>query len=424
MKRRMSREEYYRRKRLQRRRIFWFIIVPLIIVIALGIFGVHSLMGKFGGNDAPPVSAGGTEQESQTDAEAEETQKASDQRLDRIIEEMNLHDKVCQLFIVTPEELTGSEGAVTAAGDVTRARLKEYPVGGMIYFAQNMVNKEQTESMITHIQSFAKDDEGIPLFISVDEEGGKVARAADSLGTTKFNPMYTYRSKGASTARDNAKTIASDLSSLGFNLDFAPVADTWSNPENTVIGQRAYSDDYSEAAELVAAAVKGFHSGGVACTLKHFPGHGDTAEDTHEGAAYVDKSLEQLKTEDFIPFMAGIKAGADMVMVGHITVPSIDTVPATLSSVIIQDVLRKDLGFKGVVITDALNMGALANTYSQADAALKAFQAGNDILLCTGDLEGAVQALENAVNTDVITEEQVDQSVKRILKLKIDRGIL
>ena len=422
MKRRMSREEYYRRKKLQRRRIFWFIVVPLIIVIGLGAYGVHSLIDKFG-NDTPAVSAGGSEEQAQTQEDAE-SEMAASQKLDRLLEGMTLHEKVSQLFIVTPEELTGSEGAVTAAGDVTRARLKEYPVGGVIYFADNLVSKEQTQSMITRIQGFAKDDTGIPLFIAVDEEGGVVARVADNLGTTKFQPMFTYRNDGAEKAKSNAKTIASDISELGFNLDFAPVADTWSNEANTVIGQRAYSDDYSQAADLVSAAVKGFHSGGVACTLKHFPGHGDTAEDTHEGSAYVNKTLEQLESEDFIPFVAGIKAGADMIMVGHITVPAIEAMPATFSSAVIQDILRGELRFKGVVVTDALNMGAIANTYSQADAALKAFEAGNDVLLCTGDLEGAVQALENAVNTGVITEERLDESVRRILKLKIDRGIL
>lgn len=421
MKRRMTREEYNRRKRIQRRRILWFIIIPLIVLIGLGAFGVHALMDRFGGSDKPAVSVG-TEEETQ--AESEESKKAASDKVDRLIEDMTLHDKICQLFIVTPEELTDSDSAVTAAGDVTKAQLKEYPVGGVIYFSDNLVSQEQTKTMISRIQSFANDQIGIPLFISVDEEGGTVARAADNLGTTKFKDMYTYRKDGADTAKSNAKIIASDLSALGFNLDFAPVADTWSNEENTVIGKRAYSDDYSEAAELVAAAVKGFHSGGVACVLKHFPGHGDTAEDSHEGSAYVNKPLDQLKSEDLIPFVAGIKAGADMVMVGHITVSNIDSQPATLSSEIIQDLLREDMRYRGIVITDALNMGAVANSYTQSELALKAFQAGNDILLCTGDLAGAVETMENAVETGALTEDRIDESLKRILQLKIDKGLL
>ncbi len=421
MKRRMTREEYNRRKRIQRRRILWFIIIPLIVLIGLGAFGVHALMDRFGGSDKPAVSVG-TEEETQ--AESEESKKAASDKVDRLIEDMTLHDKICQLFIVTPEELTDSDSAVTAAGDVTKAQLKEYPVGGVIYFSDNLVSQEQTKTMISRIQSFANDQIGIPLFISVDEEGGTVARVADSLGTTKFKDMYTYRSDGADKAKQNAKTIASDLSALGFNLDFAPVADTWSNEENTVIGKRAYSDDYSEAAELVAAAVKGFHSGGVACVLKHFPGHGDTAEDSHEGSAYVNKPLDQLKSEDLIPFVAGIKAGADMVMVGHITVSNIDSQPATLSSEIIQDILRADMRYRGVVITDALNMGAVANSYTQSELALKAFQAGNDILLCTGDLQGAVENMENAVESGDLSEDRIDESLKRILQLKIDKGLL
>ena len=174
----------------------------------------------------------------------------------------------------------------------------------------------------------------------------------------------------------------------------------------------------------MSAAVKGFHSGGVACVLKHFPGHGDTAEDSHEGSAYVNKTLDQLKSEDLIPFVAGIKAGADMVMVGHITVSNIDSQPATLSSEIIQGILREDMRYKGIVITDALNMGAVSNSYTQSELALKAFQAGNDILLCTGDLAGAVETMENAVDSGALSEDRIDESLKRILQLKIDKGLL
>ena len=343
-------------------------------------------------------------------------------RATEILADMTLHEKVCQLFIVTPEELTGV-GHVYAAGESTKACIQEYPVGGVIYFAQNLQNREQTVEMISNTQAYSVEATGIPMFISVDEEGGIVARCADKLGTTKFEPMYSYKDQGASVASGNAKTIATDIKELGFNLDFAPVADTWSNPSNRVIGTRAYSDNYAQAAELVAAAVDGFNEAGVACTLKHFPGHGDTAEDSHKTAAYSYRTLEQLREGEFMPFKAGIDAGADMIMTGHVIVPEIDSLPATLSAKMI-DILRGELGFDGVIITDSMAMNAIVSYYNVAEAHLMALQAGNDILLCGNDLHGSVARIEEAVQTGQLAESRIDESVMRILKLKIEKGIL
>jgi beta-N-acetylhexosaminidase len=214
------------------------------------------------------------------------------------------------------------------------------------------------------------------------------------------------------------------MAAYGFNLDFAPVADVWSNPENTVIGKRAYSDNYEQAAELVGTAADGFHAGGVLCTLKHFPGHGDTAEDSHYSSAYVKKSLEELEKEEFLPFESGISHGADFVMVGHLIVPDVDEAPATLSKTFIEDILRGELGFQGIVITDALQMSALAGNYSSEEIAVRAVQAGNDMLLEPADFKTSVQALEQAVVSGTITEERIDQSVARILSCKLKAGIV
>ena len=213
------------------------------------------------------------------------------------------------------------------------------------------------------------------------------------------------------------------MAGFGFNADFAPVADVWSNPENTVIGDRAYSTDFAQAAELVAAAVEGFHAGGVACTLKHFPGHGDTEADSHFSAVYVSRTLEELRERELLPFKAGIDAGADMVMIGHLICTELDDVPAPFSFRIVTELLRGELGFEGVVVTDALEMQALRD-YDCGEQCVRAVLAGVDLLLCPGDLDAALEALQTAVRDGVLSEERVDESVLRILTMKETRGML
>lgn len=339
-------------------------------------------------------------------------------RAEELLSSMTLREKLCQLMIVRPEVLTG-ESPVTAAGETTRLALETYPVGGLIYSVDNLVTQEQTREMISNTQSYSK----LPLFISADEEGGNVGRLMYKLGTTWVNSMYSYKDQGADTAYSNAKTIGTDMVSCLFNTDFAPVADVWTNPDNTVIGDRAYSDDFEQAAELVASAVLGFTDAGVVCCLKHFPGHGDTSTDTHEGAAVVSKSLDELRAGEFLPFISGIEAGADMVMIGHITVTSVDPEPATISKAIITDVLRGELGWDGVVIRDSLDMGALAG-YDNGEVCVKFLEAGGDILLGIPDIETALTSLEAAVTDGRLTESRIDESVQRVLELKISHGII
>lgn len=339
-------------------------------------------------------------------------------KAEELLSGMTLREKLCQLMIVRPETLTG-ESPVTAAGETTRLALESYPVGGLIYSVDNLVTQEQTREMITNTQSYSE----IPLFISADEEGGNVGRLMYKLGTTWVNDMYSYKDMGEDTAYANAYTIGSDMVSCLFNTDFAPVADVWTNPENTVIGDRAYSDDFNQASELVAAAVRGFTDAGVVCCVKHFPGHGDTSTDTHEGAAVVDKSLDELRAGELLPFESGIEAGVDMVMVGHITVTAVDDEPATISKAVITDLLREELGWDGVVITDSLDMGALAG-YDNGEVCVRFLEAGGDILLGVPDIEAALTALETAVTDGRLTEQRIDESVQRVLELKIAHGII
>lgn len=337
-----------------------------------------------------------------------------------IFSEMSLSDKIYQMIFVRPEAITGVTTA-TAASDATRAALQKYPVGGIVYSKSNMLSKEQLAGMISHTKSYAK----VPLFIATDEEGGKVNRLMDSVGTTKVDSPYSYKDNGINTASCNAKIIANDMNNLGFNLNFAPVADVWSNPNNAVIAQRAYSNNFREAGNLVDAAVRGFHEGGVCTTLKHFPGHGDTYEDTHTSTAYVSKSRDQLENEELQVFRKGIEAGTDLVMVGHMIVENIDnTAPASLSEKVVTELLRNEMNFTGLIITDSLEMNAVSEHYTGGEAAVRAIKAGNDLLLEPKDLNEAVMAVMNAVSQGEITEQQINEHVLRILEVKERAGIL
>lgn len=411
-------------------------IVLLIVMVCLaaGIWGIFMLRGSAGkagdhvendnGNTgvAADVTESGTTTEEQT-ADSQETTEVTEEEKPSLVDEtlagMTLHEKVCQMMFVTLEELTGEDG-VTVAGDATRQALENYPVGGIVYFAKNLESQDQVKEMIDNSQKYSS----IGLFVATDEEGGVVNRLMDTVGTTYIGSMYYYKDDGDETAYENAYTIANDMSALGFNLDFAPVADVWSNPDNTVIGERAYSDDYAQAAELVGNAVKGFNDGGVMCTLKHFPGHGDTAEDSHYSSAYVHRTKEEIMADEMQPFRSGIEAGAEFVMVGHLIVPDIDEVPATLSYKIATGILRDELKFEGVAITDSFEMESIADNYSVDDAVVMSVKAGMDMILQPKDMASAVNSIEQAVADGELSEDRIDESVRRILTLKESRGLL
>lgn len=410
------------------------VVLIVMVCLAAGIWGIFMLRGsagKAGGhveNDngntgvAADVTESGTTTEEQT-ADSQETTEVTEEEKPSLVDEtlvgMTLHEKVCQMMFVTPEEITGEDG-VTVAGDATRQALENYPVGGIVYFAKNLESQDQVKEMIDNSQKYSS----IGLFVATDEEGGVVNRLMDTVGTTYIGSMYYYKDDGDETAYENAYTIANDMSALGFNLDFAPVADVWSNPDNTVIGERAYSDDYAQAAELVGNAVKGFNDGGVMCTLKHFPGHGDTAEDSHYSSAYVHRTKEEIMADEMQPFRSGIEAGAEFVMVGHLIVPDIDEVPATLSYKIATGILRDELKFEGVAITDSFEMESIADNYSVDDAVVMSVKAGIDMILQPKDMASAVNSIEQAVADGELSEDRIDESVRRILTLKESRGLL
>ncbi|MDE5792356.1 MAG: glycoside hydrolase family 3 [Oscillospiraceae bacterium] len=341
-----------------------------------------------------------------------------------IMDMMTLEEKIYQLFIVTPELLTGAD-TVTIAEAQTQNALNSQPVAGLIYFADNLVNANQTTTMLSNSQQYARQS-GIGLFLAVDEEGGLVARCAKKLGTTALSPMAVYGERNNfNEAFSVGQTLGYDISQFGFNLDFAPVADVNLNSGNE-LGNRIFSDNPEITGNMVSGVVQGLQSTGVASTLKHFPGLGAENGNAHyDDAVYIDRTLEQLRTEEFIPFQSGINSGADFVMVSHQIVTGIgDNMPACLSYTVCTDLLRNELNFQGVIITDSFAMNTIAGRYSPEESAVLAIEAGVDIILIPTDLNASVQALENAVYSGRISEDRINQSVERILLEKQKLNLL
>ena len=390
------------------------------VAVAILILLICNIAQQTGSSDpSAAAQASASPEESATPEPTGEPQTDAVAEAQRLLDGMSTREKICQLLIVFPEQYLGASDGITTVTPELVQMLEEYPVSGMLLSLQNMTDADQLLALTSGLQAASR----FPLILCVDEEGGDVARLMEKVGTTKLHSMYSYRDQGPDVARANGRTLGQDLARFGFNTDLAPVADVWSNPENKVIGTRAYSDDFGEAAALVAAAVQGFHDSGCICCLKHFPGHGSTRTDTHKEAAFVDATLDELRENEFLPFQSGIDAGADMVMVGHLTVPAIDDVPAVYSRAIVTDLLRGELGFEGVIITDGLEMTA-AGTESDGAKALRALNAGCDLLLGLYDIPGAVHDLEQALASGALTEEELDAHVLRVLTLKVRYGLV
>lgn len=370
-------------------------------------------------------SAGGENREG-----SEESSSAGDSdhnRVEELLAGMSLEQKVAQMFMVTPEALTNYT-KVTAAGEVTKQRFMQYPVGGVIYMAGNLVDAEQTREMLKNMENYSIEFLGFPVFLGVDEEGGTVARIAKNSAFNVEN-VGDMSEIGASGDSDLAYlagcTIGAYLTDLGFNLDFAPVADVWSNKKNTVVKYRSFGSDVELVRDMVTAQLRGFSEQEILGAVKHFPGHGSTTADSHKGAAVVEKNLQELLECDLIPFKGAIEEGVPFVMVGHLSLPQIvgEDVPAVLSKEIIVGILREELGFDGIVITDALDMGAITDYYSSAQAAVMAVEAGADMLLMPEDFVEAYGGVLDAVQRGELSVERIDESVRRILRVKVGMTI-
>lgn len=430
-----------RRKRRMRNQILAYasLVMILAIVSVGGFFGIRAVSDVVSQREqekqmeeALALAEQATEEETtvvseeipettQEETTTEEIEEYTEEDLlnevvQSCISEMSLEDRVAGLFIITPEALTGVDKAVKA-GDGTKEALEKYPVGGLIYFKQNIQSKDQITEMLANTTAMSK----YPIFLAVDEEGASVARVADALGLDKVDDCATIGATGdPNNAYTTYQTIGSYLMEYGFNLNFAPVADVLTNPDNDAIGNRSFGSDADVVSPMVASAVKGLEETGVTACMKHFPGQGDADGDTHTEMASTDRTLDDMRQTELKPFAAGIEAGAQMIMVGHIAVPSEtgDNTPASLSKELITDVLREEMGYNGVVITDALNMSAVSEYYDSAQAAVMALKAGADMVLMPEDFEAAYEGVLAAVEDGTISEARINDSLTRIYKIK------
>lgn len=391
------------------------------VAVARGVLGGTGA-GKAGGSAGEKSGRSGGGSVSRGGGSKAATSAAGEKAVARKVSSLTLEQKVAQMFFPRPEALTGM-GQVTAAGDTTRKAFANIPVGGMCYFAQNLQSESQARQMLSASNQISLDEVGLPLFMSVDEEGGTVSRVGGNKGFSVEN-VGNMRDVGdtgdARRAYDVCKKIAGYLVPLGFNLDFAPDADIVNGTSQTM-AKRSFGTTTDVVAPMVESAVKGFLDGGIMCCAKHFPGIGGAQGDSETEAITTDKTLDQLRQEELVPFKRAIAAGVPMVMVGHISCPKVtgDSAPASLSRAIVTDVLRDELGFDGIIITDSLGMGAVAGLHKARDLGVAAIQAGVDMLLMTPDLTASYQGVLDAVRAGTIKEERIDESVTRIVRAKL-----
>lgn len=351
------------------------------------------------------------------------------------LQKMTLREKVGQLFYVRPEVLDTTIhygqtcGIDASTDDLTKIKLQavnatmkgvneKYPVGGVILYAHNIDYEAQLTAFISQIRAL----KGSPL-LCIDEEGGRVARIGNNANfhVEKFESMDAIGKTGdAKNAYYCGNTIGTYLKKYGFDIDFAPVADVNTNPENIVIGKRAFSDDPAVAAQMVISYLQGLNDAHIVGCIKHFPGHGDTKADTHYGYAQSLKTWNEMVDCEMVTFKAGIQWGCKLIMTAHIGAPKVtgSDIPATMSSLILHDKLRKELGYQNIIITDAMEMGAITQQYTSAEAAVGSIKAGVDIVLGPQNFIEAFDAVVKAVEDGTLTEQRIDESVRRILKLK------
>lgn len=358
----------------------------------------------------------------------EYAEPTDEQILQDYLESMTLEEKVGQLFYVTIGNLADPEGFGTnALLSVTEAEietLQNYHTGGIILMGENVQTDAQVASMITDLQ----DHSTVPLFIGVDEEGGVVSRLGNTSGISMSN-VGSMQSLGemqdVSKAYDVGETLASGLSALGFNMDFAPVADVLTNPNNYEIGSRSFGSDPAMVSDMVAAEIQGLHVYDICTTAKHFPGHGGVYGNSHQNLQYVDTSVQDLRMEEFLPFQAAIDADTDFILVSHLVLTHLEQdMPSTLSKNVVTGLLREELGYEGVVITDSFQMGSITENYSQEEAAVAAIQAGCDMILMPLVYMDCYQGIIDAVENGEISEQQIDDACMRVLRIKMKRGIL
>lgn len=327
------------------------------------------------------------------------------------LSDLSLEEKVGQMIFA------GIKG--TDITNETKKIISTHQVGGIILFKDNLKNANQSVSLLNAIKQENTNNK-VPLFLGVDEEGGRISRLPE-LTKLPTNEELGKRND-ISLSYNIGKLLGKELSAFGFNLDFAPVLDINSNPDNPIIGDRSFGTDAELVSELGLQMMKGIQSEQVISVIKHFPGHGDTAVDSHKELPIIQKSLAELHALELIPFKHAVEQGAEVVMVGHILLPKIDsTYPASISGRIITDVLREQLGYEGIIITDDMTMKAILNNLEIGESAVSAVKAGNDIVLVAhnyANVKKAIDSIIKAIEDGEITEQRIDESVKRILSIK------
>lgn len=331
------------------------------------------------------------------------------------ISKMTLEEKVGQLFQI------GFSGP--KIDSEIKDMIENYHIGGVIYFSRNIENPAQTAELSNQLQKLALNSGAeLPLFISADQEGGTVTRLK---GATHFpGNMALGAADNSELAYLAGEAVGDELKNLGINVNLAPDLDVNNNPDNPVIGVRSFGENPELVAELGTSYIRGLQSKGVTATAKHFPGHGDTAVDSHLDLPVIRHSRSRLDEVELYPFKKAIEAGVDSIMTAHIYFPTIEKkeeIPATLSKAVLTDLLRVELGFDGLIITDCMEMNAIVNTFGTVEGAVKTIEAGSDTVLVSHSYhkqKKAIEAVIEAVKSGRISEERIDQSVERILSLK------
>ncbi|MEC1715663.1 beta-N-acetylhexosaminidase [Schinkia azotoformans] len=343
-------------------------------------------------------------------------QQQKTQSISEIVSGMTLNEKIGQLI------LAGITG--TTMDTNTRNLITQYNVGGFIFYKNNLVNPWQAVQLVNQIK--AVNATNLPLLLSVDEEGGRITRLPGGLVNLPSNQQIGVVNNQKFSYKVGA-ILGEELKSFGLNMDFAPVLDINSNPNNPVIGDRSFGDNAKLVSRLGIQTMKGIQSQNIIATIKHFPGHGDTSVDSHLELPIVNKSLKELKELELIPFERAIKKGADVVMVAHILLPQLDPQnPASMSKTVMSDILRNQLDFEGVIITDDMTMRAITDHFDIGRAAVESVKSGSDIILVGHHYKNVVEtisSLKSAVQKGEISEQRINESVARIIALKRKYGI-
>ena len=390
------------------KKLFFIIIVIFIISVTVLLF-LH-LYGEYKENIQKENISQNKE------VIEEEHEPTIEEKVQQDIQSMSLREKIGQMIVVAYRTLDYT--------DELDNILKTVKPGGFILFGENISTYEKTTEYIKNVKSTAS----IPMLIGIDQEGGRVQRIKNlsDANVLEIPPMYSLGKTGDVKLSENVgRVLASEIAAFGINLDYAPSLDIFSNPNNTVIGDRAFGSDYQTVINMALPFAKGMEQEGIIPVYKHFPGHGDTDADSHIELPVVNKTKEELYNNELLTFKAAIENNAQVIMVAHIALPNVtgDYTPATLSKNIVTGILREELGFDGVVTTDAVNMSALADNYSLEEICNLSINAGIDMILMPEDPIEAINIIEGLVQNGKITEDRINQSVERILKLKYNNKL-